>query len=43
MIDYVPEPVAPTAPTEPDHDVPVTASAPSPDMAMLSEIGFLDD
>ena len=43
MLDYVPEPVAAEAPAEPEHAVAVTASAPPPNMAMLSEIGFLDD
>lgn len=47
MLDYVPEPVAPEAlaepENEPDYGITVTASAPPPNMAMLSEIGFLDD
>lgn len=43
LLDYVPEPVAPEAPAEPEVVIPVTASVPPPTMAMLSEIGFLDD
>lgn len=43
MLDDVPEPVAPEAPPghEPEHAI--ATLAPPPNMAMLSEIGFLDD
>lgn len=44
VLDYVPEPVGPPAPPEPEYAFPVATSAPPPpNMAMLSEIVFLDD
>jgi len=44
VLDYVPEPVGSPAPPEPEYAFPVPPSAPPPpNMAMLSEIGFLDD